>query len=451
MLKITRADKPITIEQLVLLIYALPGIGKSTLACTADAPLLYDFDKGAYRAKNRKDVVQIESWDDVANQTREDLEPYQTLIVDTSGRCLDVLTADIIQQSPKNARGSGDLTLQGFGVLKSRFTSWLKLMKSYEKDIVLVAHMDEKSEGDIVKERIDVQGGSKTEIYKSADAICKLYIDGKTRMLDFSPREGSLGKNPGQLDILAVPDFQKDPNFLAGVIRDIKASINHLSEAQRAEVEAVEAWRQRIGKAQTAQDFNGLLPDVKTATTREVVRSLVVAAANERGLKFNREVGEFYAPAAPKPEPIFDEEDANEPIGGWQGAAEEPNGLTEALQASVDSLPPVDEPEPTEAPEAKPAPKQSASWPLEAVLKSLKVGRSKTGEYQALEFEKFRAYNYHKKLFYPFSTAVGKLVCFTATERDRPGVVYVDDVNSVDGVKFIDGKPVPKGVANLFA
>src|SRR3974390_2839630 len=105
MLKITRADKPITIEQLVLLIYALPGIGKSTLACTADAPLLYDFDNGAYRAKNRKDVVQIESWDDVANQTREDLEPYQTLIVDTSGRCLDVLTADIIQQSPKNDRG----------------------------------------------------------------------------------------------------------------------------------------------------------------------------------------------------------------------------------------------------------------------------------------------------------------------------------------------------------
>lgn len=328
MLKITKQNHPIRLETLVLVCYGLPGVGKSALSFTAEAPLLYDFDKGAYRAKNRKDVVEIDHWSDVSTQTREDLEPYNTLIVDTAGRCLDIMTADIIEQNPKNARGSGDLTLQGFGVLKGRFGSWLKLMKSYGKDIVLVAHMDEKSEGDIVKERIDVQGGSKTEIYKSADAIAKLYIDGKARKLDFSPREGSLGKNPAQLDILTVPDFQKEPEFLAGVIRQIKASINQLSEAQRAEAEAVEAWRTRIGKAQTAQDFNSLLPDAKTSS--EVVKALVMAESKERGLKFNKEAGEFYATepvqAAPAPStpatPTQTQEPPQKPIPAQEQAPE---------------------------------------------------------------------------------------------------------------------------------
>ena len=298
-LKITAANKPITVKQLVLVVYSLPGIGKTTLSETCDRPLLLDFDKGAYRAQNRKDVVEVESWADVASMKQEDLTDYATIVIDTAGRALDFLSTAIIAENPKNARGSGDLTLQGFGVLKGRFISILKQWRTFGKDVVLLAHMDEKQEGDIIKERLDVQGGSKTEIYKCADAIGKLYIAANKRKLDFSPREGSLGKNPAQLDVLDVPDFRKEPEFMAGVIQNIKNSINKLSEEQKAEVDAIEGWRTLFHACKTAADFNSILPKAKGAS--QVVKMLLMAEATTKGLKFDREGMQFYAAAAAPP------------------------------------------------------------------------------------------------------------------------------------------------------
>src|SRR6185312_8308066 len=167
-LKITKAADPISVERLNLCIYAQPGIGKTSLAFTADAPLLLDFDQGAHRAANRKDTVRVASWGDVANMTADDLAPYKTLIIDTAGRALDALTADIIRRNPKAGRG-GALTLQGYGTLKSEFVAWLKMVNGFGMDVVLIAHMDEQRNGDEIIERLDVQGGSKGEIYKAAD------------------------------------------------------------------------------------------------------------------------------------------------------------------------------------------------------------------------------------------------------------------------------------------
>lgn len=58
-LKITRASDPITVNRINMVIYGPPGIGKTSLAFTADSPLLLDFDAGSYRAANRKDVVRV--------------------------------------------------------------------------------------------------------------------------------------------------------------------------------------------------------------------------------------------------------------------------------------------------------------------------------------------------------------------------------------------------------
>lgn len=94
-LRITRAADPIKVERINMVIYAAPGLGKTSLAFTADAPLLLDFDRGSYRAANRQDVVQVESWADVAGMTGDDLAPFKTVIVDTAGRALDTLAVDI--------------------------------------------------------------------------------------------------------------------------------------------------------------------------------------------------------------------------------------------------------------------------------------------------------------------------------------------------------------------
>src|SRR5690349_4129126 len=114
-LRITRAADPILVDRLNLVIYAPPGLGKTSLAFTAGAPLLLDFDGGSHRAVNRKDTVQVGAWSDVSAITAEDLAPFKTVIVDTAGRALDAITADIIKTDPKGHK-NGALTLPGYGV-----------------------------------------------------------------------------------------------------------------------------------------------------------------------------------------------------------------------------------------------------------------------------------------------------------------------------------------------
>jgi hypothetical protein len=79
---------PITVERLNVCCTRSPGIGKTSLAFTADNPLLLDFDQGAHRAPNRKDIVRSP----VGRRrgiTADDLSCYNTVIVDTAGRALD--------------------------------------------------------------------------------------------------------------------------------------------------------------------------------------------------------------------------------------------------------------------------------------------------------------------------------------------------------------------------
>src|SRR6185295_2678119 len=100
-LRITKATDPIEVKNICLTIYANPGIGKTSMAFTAEKPLLLDFDRGAYRSGNRGEVVQVESWADIMGITADDLKPYKTVAIDTAGRALDALTSHILRTNPK--------------------------------------------------------------------------------------------------------------------------------------------------------------------------------------------------------------------------------------------------------------------------------------------------------------------------------------------------------------
>lgn len=284
MLRIIKSTEAIKVERLNVCIYGQPGAGKSSLAFTADTPLLLDFDRGAHRAANRKDTVQVGTWADVAELTTADLEPYRTVVVDTAGRALDVLSADIIRRDPKAGRG-GALTLQGYGKLKAEFVAWLKLLNGFGKDVVLIAHMDEQRNGDEIIERLDVQGGSKGEIYKAADAMGRIaFRDGK-RMLNFSPSDAAFGKNPGQLEPMEIPHPDKDPQFLMGLVTAIKEKLNALTVDQMAAQAVIEDWRIVIDALADASDFNDKLAGVKAAP--KAVQAMFGRAAKDKGLEFD--------------------------------------------------------------------------------------------------------------------------------------------------------------------
>jgi hypothetical protein len=293
-LRIVPASDPLPVENIVLTIYAAPGLGKSSLSFTADKPLMLDFDKGAHRAATRGDSVPVSSWSDISSMTAEDLAPYSTIIVDTAGRALDALAADIIAGNPKAGRGDGSLTLQGYGTLKSRFAQWQSFLRSLHKDLVLVCHMDEQKNGDETQERIDAQGASRNEIYKSSDAMCRIRLDGKDqRYLDFDPRQGGFGKNPAQLPKIAFADPRQNPRVLAEVIGQIKGSINAMTEEQAEARKGQEAWSQAIAGAQKAEDFNALMKISQERKYRDFMKRALLDAATAAGLAFDTKVKAF--------------------------------------------------------------------------------------------------------------------------------------------------------------
>lgn len=301
-LRIVKATEPMPVSNIVLTVYAQPGLGKSTLGFTADKPLLLDFDKGAYRAAHRGDSVPVTVWADVQSMTAEDLAPYNTIVIDTAGRALDVLSQDIIAQNPKAGRADGSLTLQGFGTLKTRFSQWQSFLRSLGKDVVLICHMDEQKNGDDVLERIDAQGGSKNEIYKSSDAMCRIRMDAKDgRYLDFNPRSGGFGKNPAQLPQIAFPHPDQNPRFLGDAIGQIKSSINKMTAVQAEAVKSAEAqqeaWMAEINKETTLDAFNAnILPKMKERGAG--FKTLASSVAKQRGYKADKTSGRYVAEMA---------------------------------------------------------------------------------------------------------------------------------------------------------
>jgi len=293
-LRITKATDTVEVKNITAVVYGSPGLGKSTLGFTAEKPLLLDFDHGSYRAGNRGDTVQVESWRDVESISAADLIGYKTLVIDTAGRALDSLALDITSVDPKKGNGAS-LNLQGFGVLKGRYLGWSKLIRSFGLDVVLIAHTDEQRKGDELIVRLDAQGSSKGEIYKTADLMGQLYLTGGKRVLNFSPTDTAFGKNPAQLAPLEVPHFASDPNFLGNVIARVKADLNKQSESQKAASNALTDWKTKIEQAATAEDFNKLIPETQKADdgVRDNVKRLLTSAAKKKGLAFDKKAGAF--------------------------------------------------------------------------------------------------------------------------------------------------------------
>lgn len=293
-LRIIPASEPVVVETTITTVYSPPGVGKTSLAFSSADPLLLDTDRGVHRSGFRKDSVPASTWADISGITADDVEPYKTLVLDTAGRALDLLTADIIRREPKMGNG-GALTLKGFGKLKAEFVAYLNLMRSFGLDIILIAHSEEKQQGDDIVDRIDMTGGSKQEVYKVADAMARLSIQGNKRVLTFSPSETRFGKDPAGIGQIEVPDLRREPLFLAGIIQHIKDKLNEASAAEKEAVERTRVWAGRVAEADSAADFTTLIGECNGDKN---AKRMLHDAAKNRGFTFDQQSGTYVDPNA---------------------------------------------------------------------------------------------------------------------------------------------------------
>lgn len=297
-LKITPTTEVIPVENINVLLYGTPGIGKTSIACSAKGNLTLDFDLGAHRSAFRSDVTRVNAWREVANLDAKDLAPYATITLDTVGRALDQLALHLIQQNPKLATSAGNLTLQGWGELKGEFIGWMRKLRLMGKDVIMVAHDKEDKRDEITVARADIQGGSYAEIFKLADSVAWFGPGGEFNrgILDFNPTPEHSGKNPGQIPLISVPNLHQEPQFMVGVIKQIKDRLGEIGERGRQIAAAVDEHREDIDKANTMKRINELASESQDIEDRAVqlqVKHLVNNRAKALGLVYDKDKKAF--------------------------------------------------------------------------------------------------------------------------------------------------------------
>ena len=304
----TLIKKPSEIEikqTLSALIYGQPGIGKTTLGCSAPNAVLFDYDGGVQRINGAHQVptVQITGWEDTADALKEieDTMPEcRTIVIDTVGKMLDYMSASIIRNDPKMAQRDGSLSLKGYGVRKNMFVNFLRQVSLMGRNVIFIAHEKEERRGDETVKRPEVGGSSANDLVKELDLVGYMQAIGKERTITFDPNESYYAKNtcnlPPLIKIPVVVDEKGNATgenkFFASVIEAYKRSQERNKAATSEYEDLMEFIRGAVDEADTVDSINALVE--KLPTLQHVFNSKLLASkmlndkAAKMGLKFNK-------------------------------------------------------------------------------------------------------------------------------------------------------------------
>lgn len=256
-------------ENLTAVIYGEPGIGKTSLANTSKNPLMLDFDRGVQRSIVRHNYVRVDSWDDIVElQKSPELTKISpdTIIIDTVGTMLDNYIAEYVKKvDPKNARRGGELSLQGYGAMKSVFKQFKDWTKSMNCNLIFVAHATIEDEGDNKKYIPKLTGGSYDILRQETDLIGYMYSYQNKRVIDFSPKDQHIGKDCAGIGLITVPDA-KEPDyiqFFGQLIEKTLDRMNEINEMQQAVIAEIAAIRNVLIEITDAAGANQMIESLK--------------------------------------------------------------------------------------------------------------------------------------------------------------------------------------------
>lgn len=283
----------------VVLIYGVPGVGKTSLACTAENPLLIDCDRGADRALFRKDTLVCSKWEDIIAE-KETYKQYKTVIIDTAKACLDDFLCDyairVDDASKKNK-------LKMFGFVGDAFKAFVAYLRSINVDLVILAHAGDDKEGD---ERVffpSVTGQSKDLVQRIADQIGFLsYGENNARVLHFQKNRRIVAKDTARLGDIVIPDANDSAyaTAMANIIQATKTRIQERTNAQTAALDNIKAAEDAIAKVVDAETATTALAAITSCPQADAsaLKKKLSPITKKLGLIFDRAQGAFVVVAA---------------------------------------------------------------------------------------------------------------------------------------------------------
>lgn len=290
-------------KKLFIIIAGVPGIGKTTLALSAPKPLLIDLDKGVDRVETRyrTDTDVVGSYEELRSDLEKtDLSPYETIVIDTGGKLLEMLKPVVIAKDQKNAQTNGELSLKGYGAVKKMFNEFVSYVKSLNKHIVMVFHATEVTDGEMTKLRIRVEGKTRDEVWDSVDIGGFLEMRGNKRIIGFSNCDRYYAKGThgihGTYDV-PVLNGGNNNTFLTDLINKV---LNDLTSENKEFTEYKELMRvllPHITNADNARLLNKAYDEVKKADHKLTSKNELWNALNERakalGLVYDKDRNVF--------------------------------------------------------------------------------------------------------------------------------------------------------------
>ena len=293
-------------KKLFIIVAGVPGIGKTTLALSAPKPLLIDLDKGVDRVETRyrTDTDVVSSYEELRSDLEKaDLSPYETIVIDTGGKLLEMLKPVVIARDPKNAKTNGELSLKGYGAVKKLFNEFVSFVKSLNKHLVMVFHATEVADGETTKLRIRMEGKSRDEVWDSVDIGGFLEMRGNKRTIGFSNCDRYYAKGThGIHGVYDIPTLANGNNntFLTDLIGKV---LNDLTSENKEFTEYQELMRTllpHITNADNARLLNKAYDEVKKAEHKLTSKNELWNALNERakalGLVYDKERNVFDNP-----------------------------------------------------------------------------------------------------------------------------------------------------------
>lgn len=282
-----------------MIIAGVPGIGKTTLALSSPKPLLIDLDKGVSRveARFRTDTECANNYEElVADLKSADLSAYETIVIDTGGKLLEMLKPVVIAEDGKNGKRDGNLSLQGYGAVKRKFREFTNFVKSLNKHVIYIFHASEVSlENDVTGLRIRIEGSSRDDVWDDMDIGGFLEIKGKKRTIGFSNCERYYAKGThgihGEYEIPVLDGNTKNTfisDLFAKMKADLKAEVDDFAKYSKAM-----SLKPFIEKAGKLEDLNKLWQKTKEVehclTSKNELWFALTNKAKELGVAYDKE------------------------------------------------------------------------------------------------------------------------------------------------------------------
>lgn len=285
-------------KKLAVIIAGVPGIGKTTTALSSPKPLLIDLDKGISRveARFRTDTEVVNNFEELKSDLEKaDLSNYETIVIDTGGKLLEMLKPVVIAEETKNGKKDGTLSLAGYGAVKRKFRDFINFVKSLDKHLVLIFHATEVTlANDLIGLRIRIEGSSKDDVWDDIDIGGFMEMNGNKRTIGFKNCERYYAKGThGIHGIYEIPQLTKTSknDFLTKLFTKIQEDLNN-EVIEYENYKKAMTLKDNIKTCKNAEEINAIYENIKSAThyltSKEELWFALNEKATELGLKYDK-------------------------------------------------------------------------------------------------------------------------------------------------------------------